>query len=44
MAKKRAIIMIIDACGIGSMPDWADYDEVAPANTLRVYVSMLLIS
>ncbi len=31
---KRAIIMIIDACGIGSMPDWANYDEVAPANTL----------
>ncbi len=31
---KRTIIMIIDACGIGSMPDWADYDEVAPANTL----------
>ena len=31
---KRAIIMIIDACGIGSMPDWADYDEIAPANTL----------
>ncbi len=31
---KRAIIMIIDACGIGSMPDWASYDEVAPANTL----------
>jgi len=31
---KRALIMIIDACGIGSMPDWAEYDEVAPANTL----------
>ena len=31
---KRAIIMIIDACGIGSMPDWADYDEVEPSNTL----------
>lgn len=32
--KKRAIIFIIDACGVGSMPDWAEYDEVAPANTL----------
>ena len=26
--------MIIDALGVGSQPDWADYDEVAPANTL----------
>lgn len=26
--------MIIDACGIGSMPDWKDYDEVAVSNTL----------
>ncbi len=26
--------MIIDACGIGSMPDWANFDEVAPSNTL----------
>ena len=32
--KKRAIIFIIDACGVGSMPDWAEYDEAAPANTL----------
>lgn len=32
---KRAIIFIIDACGIGSMPDWQDYDEVAPSNTLQ---------
>lgn len=32
---KRAIIFIIDACGIGSMPDWADYDEPVPANTLK---------
>lgn len=31
---KRAVILIIDACGIGSMPDWAEYDEVAPSNTL----------
>lgn len=31
---KRAIIMIIDACGIGSMPDWMNYDEVAESNTL----------
>lgn len=33
--KKRAIILIIDACGVGSMPDWANYDEVAPSNTLK---------
>lgn len=26
--------MVIDACGIGSMPDWEKYDEVAPSNTL----------
>lgn len=26
--------MIIDALGVGSMPDWADYDEVAPSHTL----------
>ncbi len=27
--------MIIDALGIGSMPDWKDYDEVAESNTLH---------
>ncbi len=32
---KRAVIMVIDALGAGSMPDWSDYDEVAPANTLK---------
>ena len=35
MTKKRAIILVIDACGVGSMPDWADYDEVSPSNTLK---------
>ncbi len=34
MATKRAVIMIIDALGIGSMPDWKDYDETALSNTL----------
>jgi phosphopentomutase len=32
---KRAVIMIIDALGIGSMPDWKDYDEVRESNTLH---------
>lgn len=32
--KKRAIIMVIDACGVGSLPDWSKYDEVAESNTL----------
>lgn len=32
---KRAIIMVIDACGVGSMPDWAQYDEEVEANTLH---------
>lgn len=35
MSKKRAIVMVIDACGVGSMPDWAQYDEVAESNTLH---------
>jgi phosphopentomutase len=35
MPKKRAIILVIDACGIGSMPDWAKFDEVTPSNTLK---------
>ncbi len=35
MTAKRAAIMIIDALGIGSMPDWKDYDEVAESNTLH---------
>ncbi len=32
---KRAIILIVDACGIGSMPDWKDFDEIAESNTLK---------
>jgi phosphopentomutase len=35
MNKKRSIILVIDALGIGSLPDWNKYDEVAPSNTLR---------
>ncbi|MDA0772737.1 MAG: phosphopentomutase [Cyanobacteria bacterium] len=31
---KRAIILVIDALGVGSLPDWADYDEVSESNTL----------
>lgn len=31
---KRAIILVIDALGVGSLPDWADYDEVKQSNTL----------
>lgn len=32
---KRAVIMVIDALGAGSMPDWSDYDEASPSNTLK---------
>ena len=35
MVAKRAVIMIIDALGIGSMPDWKDYDEVVESNTIH---------
>lgn len=31
---KRSIVLVIDALGVGSQPDWAKYDEVAPSNTL----------
>jgi len=31
--KKRAIIFIIDALGIGSMPDWQEFDEISESNT-----------
>jgi phosphopentomutase len=31
---KRAFLVVLDACGIGAMPDWARYDDPAGANTL----------
>lgn len=31
---KRAIILVIDALGLGSLPDFASYDETAESNTL----------
>lgn len=34
MLAKRAIVLVIDACGIGSLDDWQEYDEIAPSNTL----------
>lgn len=33
--KRRAIVMVIDACGIGSIPDFKDYDEAVESNTLH---------
>ena len=35
MAKKRAILVIIDACGVGSIPDFKEFDETAEAHTLK---------
>ncbi|MCD8377272.1 MAG: phosphopentomutase, partial [Candidatus Gastranaerophilales bacterium] len=32
---KRAIIMVIDSMGIGAMPDYADFNDIAECNTLR---------
>jgi len=37
--KKRAIIFIIDALGIGSMPDYKDFDEEEESNTFNSVVS-----
>ena len=34
MKKRRAIILVIDALGIGAMPDAADYGDPATCNTL----------
>lgn len=31
---KRGIILVIDACGCGAMPDHADYNDVCDCNTL----------
>jgi phosphopentomutase len=32
---KRAIIVVIDSMGIGAMPDYADFNDVAECNTLK---------
>ncbi len=32
---KRAIIVVIDSMGIGAMPDYAEFNDVAECNTLR---------
>ena len=34
--KKRAIIFIIDALGIGSMPDFKEFDEEKESNTFKI--------
>ena len=34
-AKKRAILIVIDACGVGSIADFRDFDELAESNTLK---------
>ncbi len=33
--QKRAILLIIDALGIGSLPDYKDFDEAEASNTLN---------
>lgn len=33
--KKRAIIFVIDACGVGSIPDYKEFDESHYAHTLK---------
>lgn len=32
---KRAFLVVLDACGIGAMPDWKDFDDPEGANTLK---------
>ena len=32
---KRAIVIVMDGCGVGSAPDWESFDETQPANTIR---------
>jgi phosphopentomutase len=35
---KRAIVIVMDGCGVGSAPDWQSFDETQPANTIgQVY-------
>ena len=31
---KRAFLIVLDACGVGAMPDWAEFNDPANANTL----------
>ncbi len=31
---KRAIVIVMDGCGVGSAPDWESFDETQPANTI----------
>lgn len=31
---KRVFLVILDACGIGAMPDWKEYDDPEGANTI----------
>lgn len=33
--KKRAVLIIIDACGVGSIPDYKDFDETEESHTLK---------
>jgi phosphopentomutase len=33
--KKRALLIIVDACGVGSIPDFRDFDEIQESNTLK---------
>lgn len=35
MKKRRVVIMVIDSMGIGAMPDYADYGDIAECNTLK---------
>ncbi len=31
---KRAFLIVLDACGVGAMPDWQEFNDPASANTL----------
>lgn len=31
---KRVFLVVLDACGVGAMPDWQQFDDPAGANTL----------
>jgi phosphopentomutase len=34
LSKRRAVVMVIDGCGIGAAPDFADYGDLANCNSL----------
>jgi phosphopentomutase len=34
MNHKRAFLVVLDACGVGAMPDWKQFDDPAGTNTL----------